>query len=199
MSLSPSVTVQNLYNITYMTPHSNVPLMLSPRQISSSHDVHFDEEEEADDDMEFDDDRGSLTDQLSGESDDDMAQDDDDDMSLYADKADMLDNLPQGPQDIPRQGIEDVTHDGENMDSHGYGSGDEGTDDESDTASSPSEYPSKLEENKQQLKGQWSGVGDVREGTSALEDAYGPELDDFLIHEDRDGEKEEEPEAHTLY
>jgi hypothetical protein len=70
-------------------------------------------------------------------------------------------------------------------------------DDNSDAASTPSEYPSKLEENNQ-LKGQWSGVGDVREGTSALEDDYGPKLNDFLIHEDSDGE-EEEPEAQTLY
>lgn len=200
VSRSPSVTFQTLYNITYMTPYSNAPPNHSPRQISNSHNVHFDED---DDDMDFDEDRGSLTDQPSGESDDDMAQDDDDDMSLYADKADILDNLPQGPQDIPRQGIEDDIYDEENMDSQELDSDDDDADDDdaddqSDTASTPSEYPSKLEENKEQLKGQWSGVGDVREGTSALEDGYGPLLNDFLIHEDRDGEKEE-PEAQTLY
>ncbi|ROV89047.1 hypothetical protein VSDG_08755 [Cytospora chrysosperma] len=127
------------------------------------------------------------------ESDGGMAEDDDADMSEYEDKADVLDNLPQGPEDIPRQGIEDHMFDHGDLNSQEYDT----DDDNSDAASTPSEYPSKLEENNQ-LKGQWSGVGDVREGTSALEDDYGPELNDFLIHEDSDGE-EEEPEAQTLY
>ncbi|ROV94556.1 hypothetical protein VMCG_08162 [Cytospora schulzeri] len=197
-SRSPSVTVQALYNFTYNTPHSNAPPLHSPRQISNSHNVHFDEEDE---DMDFDDDRGSLTDHLSEESDDDAAEDDDADMSEYEDKADVLDNLPQGPEDIPRQGIEDniLDHHGD-MGSQEFDSDsdDEDADDNSDAASTPSEYPSKLEEHKQ-LKGQWSGVGDLREGTSALEDDYGPALNDFLIHEDSDGEEEQEPEAQTLY
>lgn len=127
---SPSIP-PHMYANTYMTPHSNTVPGYSPQQIGNGRNVRIVENE--DEMMDFGDDRGSSTDPFGSESDGVMADDDDADISVYEDKADMLDNLgsdsegrrcpavgqgqliiqaqqqssqPQGP-DIPRRGIED--------------------------------------------------------------------------------------------
>jgi hypothetical protein len=200
--------------MAYMTPYSNAPPEYPPRGLhpSRSYHVHGD-----DDIMDFDDDRGSSTDPYGEESDGEMLDDDDPDVDVYEDEADMLDDLesgsggqhhpashsqqhlthnqsspPQGPEDIPRRGIEDNMSNGENLDPlEGDGDGD-GADDRSDVSSQPSEYPS--------TGRAWRvpAAGDGRETTHALEDDDGPGGVAFTIHEDPDGE-ESRPEAQNIY
>ncbi|KAJ4421457.1 hypothetical protein N0V82_003721 [Gnomoniopsis sp. IMI 355080] len=177
----------------YATPHSNAPPEYPPiRAQSRSNSRSMQVLEDEDEDMGFDDDRGSST-------------DDDDDIDFYEDQIDMLDDIgsesdhnpsdhpqplqpsssqPQGPEDEPLPGIEDnPMSDGEN-----FPPSDE--DDEGDglsVASSPSEYTSRKQP-------RWMlDAGDGREMTHGLEaeDAVGV---GFPIYED-EGEEEEGSEG----
>lgn len=177
----------------YATPHSNAPPEYPPiRGQSRSNSRSMQVVEDQDEDMGFDDDRGSST-------------DDDDDIDFYEDQIDMLDDIgsdsdhnpsdhpqplqpsssqPQGPEDEPLPGIEDnAMSDGEN-----FPPSDE--DDEVDSvsvASSPSEYTSRKQP-------PWMlDAADGREMTHGLEaeDEVGV---GFPIYED-EGEEEEGSEG----
>ncbi|KUI60600.1 hypothetical protein VP1G_07780 [Cytospora mali] len=200
-SYSRSPSIPPFAHQQYMTPHSIAPAVHSPEQRSNSHSVQVDQND--DEAMESDNDRGSLTGSSNGEGDSDMADDDDPDNSEYEERTDHLDDLeseawrrssqPQGPEDIPRQGIEDNLADGENVDPSGFDSDDDDAD--NSDASLPSQYSIR----KQPLTAKFSGMEEVREGTRALDDDDDDADDDelerhnFTIHED------DEPEAQTEF
>lgn len=172
----------------YATPHSNAPPEYPPPRVlsrsnSRSVQVLADEDDEDmnfDDDDDDDDDRGSLT---------------DDDVDVYQDERDMLDDLesvsdhhptgqhgprqdqlppssspPQGPEDEVWPGIED--NEMSNVNPLGLGDKDDAR---SDVSSVPSEYPST------QRAWRLPTVGEGREMTHGLEgdELVGP---GFRIH-----------------
>lgn len=211
-SRSPSVTplFQNVYveesmrgerrvtPFAYATPFSNAPPEYPPQRM---HNRSLQLLEDEDEDMPFDDDHGSSTDDV----------DDDLDVDVYEDENDMLDNLesesghrprsrhesqkqplreqqepsqPQRPEDEVWPGFEDnVMSDGENVDPFDVEDGAD-VDNRSDTSSVPSEYPST------QRAWRLPTVGEGREMTHGLE---GDEAEaggiSFHIHEDDDDDQ----------